>query len=175
MFRSLTACVLPEQAGRSKDAKPLVQKARRAILLTGTPATSRPKELYPLVSRNTGAEFPGSIQTAEGRRHCQPSLQLLFMHPRMRRDHHHSRNEAPQRVAEQQCFVALWQIEALLPAAKVTFTKFGDRYCANDKHYAGPKQQMWSNKYDGAASLDPALHANRLCADAMLWSCAGAA
>ena len=39
------------QAGRSQEAKPWVQRAERAILLTGTPATSRPKELYTLVGR----------------------------------------------------------------------------------------------------------------------------
>ncbi len=43
------------------------------------------------------------------------------------------------------------QIEALLPGAKVSFTKFGERYCANDKYFPGPRQ-MWSNKYDGMSS-----------------------
>ena len=46
--RNGPACV---QAGRSQEAKPWAQRAERAILLTGTPATSRPKELYTLVWR----------------------------------------------------------------------------------------------------------------------------
>ena len=37
------------QAGRSQEAKPWAQRSVRTILLTGTPATSRPKELYTLV------------------------------------------------------------------------------------------------------------------------------
>ena len=48
------------------------------------------------------------------------------------------------------------QIEALLPGAKVSFTKFGERYCANDKYFPGPRQ-MWSNKYDGAMCCPAAL------------------
>ncbi len=43
----MVAC--PVQAGRSQEAKPWAQRAERTILLTGTPATSRPKELYTLV------------------------------------------------------------------------------------------------------------------------------
>ncbi|KAK9812924.1 hypothetical protein WJX72_005876 [[Myrmecia] bisecta] len=35
-----------QKAQRTKDTIPLVQKARRAVLLTGTPALSRPIELY---------------------------------------------------------------------------------------------------------------------------------
>lgn len=41
--------MLSVQSCRSQDAKPFVQKAKRAILLSGTPASGRPRELFPLV------------------------------------------------------------------------------------------------------------------------------
>ncbi len=43
------------QSGRSQDAKPFVQKAKRAILLSGTPASARPRELFPLVQSTFNA------------------------------------------------------------------------------------------------------------------------
>lgn len=42
--------LLSMQSCRSQDAKPFVQKAKRAILLSGTPASGRPRELFPLVN-----------------------------------------------------------------------------------------------------------------------------
>lgn len=39
------------QAVRSKTTVPLVQSARRALLLSGTPALNRPSELLPQVCR----------------------------------------------------------------------------------------------------------------------------
>ena len=41
------------------------------------------------------------------------------------------------------------QIETLLPAAKVSYTKFGERYCLSDKYVPGAAKN-WTNKYDGA-------------------------
>ncbi len=38
------------QAQRSKDTVPVIQRAERAILLTGTPALARPKELFNQIS-----------------------------------------------------------------------------------------------------------------------------
>lgn len=38
------------QAQRSKDTVPVLQRAERAILLTGTPALARPKELFNQIS-----------------------------------------------------------------------------------------------------------------------------
>lgn len=42
------------------------------------------------------------------------------------------------------------QIDCLLPASKVSFTKFGERYCLTQNNF--PRgQSFYSNKYDGAA------------------------
>jgi hypothetical protein len=42
------------------------------------------------------------------------------------------------------------QIDCLLPASKVSFTKFGERYCLTQNSF--PRgQSFYSNKYDGAA------------------------
>ena len=46
------------------------------------------------------------------------------------------------------------QISALLPAAKVSFTKFGERYCADDRQFFGHQQRMYK-KYTGAPSVGP--------------------
>ena len=40
------ACLLAPQAQRTKETVPLLKAARRVVLLTGTPALSRPRELY---------------------------------------------------------------------------------------------------------------------------------
>lgn len=64
------------QAGRSQDAKPWVQRAQRAILLTGTPATSRPKELYTLVGLGQSVHAHGHERLeAEAAASAAPSLQ----------------------------------------------------------------------------------------------------
>jgi hypothetical protein len=39
-------------------------------------------------------------------------------------------------------------VECLLPAAKVSFTKFGERYCL-DPNYFPRANSFYSNKYDG--------------------------
>ena len=39
-----------EQAQRTKDAVPVIQKAEHAALLSGTPMISRPKEMLTLLS-----------------------------------------------------------------------------------------------------------------------------
>ena len=41
------------------------------------------------------------------------------------------------------------QIECLLPKAKVTFSKFGERYCLSASYY--PKA-YYGSKYDGGSS-----------------------
>lgn len=71
------------QTKRAKDTVPLVQKAAQAVLLSGTPMVSRPKEM-------------------------------------------------------------LTQLQALLPEAKLTLKKFGERYCLS----ANPR----FGKYEGALS-----------------------
>ena len=69
------------QAGRSQDAKPWVQRAQRAILLTGTPATSRPKELYTLVGLDSSMPCVWS-QAARSRSCCisshKPAEELFW-------------------------------------------------------------------------------------------------
>jgi len=57
------------QALRTKETLPLLQAARRALLLTGTPALSRPRELLTQVQ----ALLPGAALTmrAFGERYCQ--------------------------------------------------------------------------------------------------------
>ncbi|EIE23396.1 P-loop containing nucleoside triphosphate hydrolase protein [Coccomyxa subellipsoidea C-169] len=90
-----------KKSGRSQDAKPFVQKAKRAILLSGTPASARPRELFPL-------------------------------------------------------------IDCLLPASKVSFTKFGERYCLTQNHF--PRgQSFYSNKYDGATETEELYHVLTSC------------
>lgn len=43
------------------------------------------------------------------------------------------------------------QIECLLPASKVSFAKFGERYCLMQNNYARGKS-FYGSKYDGAPS-----------------------
>ncbi len=46
------------------------------------------------------------------------------------------------------------QIDCLLPASKVSFTKFGERYCLTQNHF--PRgQSFYSNKYDGVCLFPP--------------------
>ena len=44
------------------------------------------------------------------------------------------------------------QIECLLPASKVSFTKFGERYCLMQNNFARGKS-FYGSKYDGAHSF----------------------
>ena len=57
------------QSVRTKETLPILKAAKRVVLLTGTPALSRPKELFPLLS----ALVPSSKLTmkAFGERYCQ--------------------------------------------------------------------------------------------------------
>lgn len=56
------------KAKRTQGLVPLVQQARRAVLLTGTPALSRPEELYPQLEALRPGMF-GSF-TAFATRYC---------------------------------------------------------------------------------------------------------
>lgn len=62
----LYACM---QSMRTKETLPILKAAKRVVLLTGTPALSRPKELFPLLS----GLVPSSKLTmkAFGERYCQ--------------------------------------------------------------------------------------------------------
>eukprot|EP00741_Cyanophora_paradoxa_P019818 tig00021168_g19126.t1 len=61
------------QAKRTQALVPILQRARRALLLTGTPLVSRPRELYPLLTALHGNLFPGpSFQADFGARYCDP-------------------------------------------------------------------------------------------------------
>ena len=42
--------------------------------------------------------------------------------------------------------IVIMQIECLLPKAKVTFTKFGERYCVNANYHP---RAYYGSKYDG--------------------------
>jgi SWI/SNF-related matrix-associated actin-dependent regulator 1 of chromatin subfamily A len=57
-------------AKRTKALCPLLQKARRCILLSGTPAVSRPYELFPILNSLRPALFSNMINF--GRRYCDP-------------------------------------------------------------------------------------------------------
>ncbi len=56
-------------------------------------------------------------------------------------------------VAQSTRFVSVaMQIECLLPASKVSFTKFGERYCLMQNNFARGKS-FYGSKYDGAHSF----------------------
>ncbi|KAL1774785.1 DNA annealing helicase and endonuclease ZRANB3 isoform X2 [Sigmodon hispidus] len=62
-------------AARSKILLPLVQKARRAVLLTGTPALGRPEELFMQIE----ALFPGKLGTwmEYAKRYCNAQIRYF--------------------------------------------------------------------------------------------------
>ncbi len=57
---------------RTRTIVPMIQEARRCILLSGTPALSRPIELYPQLSAVRADLFP--TFTAFGKRYCEGHL-----------------------------------------------------------------------------------------------------
>jgi SWI/SNF-related matrix-associated actin-dependent regulator 1 of chromatin subfamily A len=57
---------------RGKAIIPLVQRAKRSILLTGTPALARPYEIYPLLTCIRPDNF--TDHRVFGQRYCQPSI-----------------------------------------------------------------------------------------------------
>lgn len=62
---------------RTKVLLPILQKASRLVLLSGTPATSRPVELYPILCALDKSLYP-SFQ-AYGNRYCDAHKRGLFM------------------------------------------------------------------------------------------------
>ena len=57
------------QSVRTKETLPILKAAKRVILLTGTPALSRPQELHPLLSGLVPS--PKLTMKAFGERYCQ--------------------------------------------------------------------------------------------------------
>lgn len=59
-------------AQRTKAITPIIKQAARAILLSGTPAVSRPTELYPQISAILPNKFPAYGGFAE--RYCNSRI-----------------------------------------------------------------------------------------------------
>ncbi len=94
------------QALRTKETLPLLQAARRALLLTGTPALSRPRELL--------TQVQALLPLADV--FCL--FVCLFVCLFFSRTHCH-----------RQTFDFCTQVQALLPGAALTMRAFGERYC----------------------------------------------
>ena len=123
------------QAGRSQEAKPWAQRAERTILLTGTPATSTPQ---------------GALHSGASSKPFAPEPMFLCLEYVLLS----LRSELPaESLSNFVCITIRCQGGAhacrssgLLPKAKVTFTKFGERYCLSASYH--PKA-YYGSKYDG--------------------------
>lgn len=62
------------ESQRTMRLLPILQKAKRVILLTGTPALARPIELYPLLSAIRPDVFPFHDIKEYGHRYCAPEF-----------------------------------------------------------------------------------------------------